>query len=394
MERFDIIIIGAGISGLSLAHYCGRSGMKTAVLEKTGRPGGALCSHRTEGFWFELGAHTCYNSYSALIGIIEEAGIRDRMIGREKVSFKMLVDNEVKSIPSQLRFHELFASAPRIFSLKKEGRSMESYYGRIVGMGNFDRVFAPAFNAVISQDARDFPAEMLFKKRRRRKDIMKKFTFDGGLQTITDSIAAEENIRFIAGADISSVAYDGKVFSVSSANAADYESEALAVAAPAFEAARLLQGPFPDVAAKLGTIRTEAVESMGVMVRKDAVTLPPFAGLIPVKDKFFSIVSRDTVRHPTFRGFTFHFKPDVMDRDAKLRKISAVLKTPLQALEGIAEKKNFIPSLRVGHGSIVGDIDRLLQGKPLFLAGNYFDGVAMEDCVSRSLSEFQRLKKG
>ncbi len=393
MERFDMIIIGAGISGLSLAHQCGRSGMKTAVLEKTARPGGALCSHRTENFWLELGAHTCYNSYRTLIGIIEEAGLRDRMVPRTKVSFKMLVDNEVKSIPSQLRFHELFASAPRIFTLKKEGRSMESYYGRIVGMGNFDRVFAPAFNAVISQEARDFPAEMLFKKRRRRKDIMKKFTFDGGLQTITDSIAAEENIRLIPGSEAGSVCYDGKVFSVPIAGGA-YESGALAIAAPVFEAARMLQAAFPEIAAKLANIRTEAVESMGVMVRKDAVTLPPFAGLIPVKDNFFSIVSRDTVPHPHFRGFTFHFKPGVLDRDEKLQKISAVLKTPLQALEGIAEKKNFIPSLRVGHSGIVSDIDRLIQGKPLLLAGNYFEGVAIEDCVSRSFNEFQRLKKG
>ena len=63
-------------------------------------------------------------------------------------------------------------------------------------------------------------------------------------------------------------------------------------------------------------------------------------------------------------------------------------------LEFIAEKENYIPSLRIGHPEIIAKVERLLAGKPLFLAGNYFRGVAIEDCVSRSLSEFQRLKKG
>lgn len=394
MEKFDIIVVGAGISGLSLAHYCARSGMKTAVLERSDRPGGAFHSHRVNDFWFELGAHTCYNTYGNLIGVLEGAGITGRMVPREKVSFKMLVGDEVKSIPSQLSFSELLHSVLHIFTLKKQGRSMESYYIRIVGLSNFERVFLPAFNAVISQESRDFPAEMLFKKRPKRKDILRKFSFDQGLQTVTDALSKEDNISIFTGVDIAFVSYDGKVYQVRTSDGQSFESGALCMATPVTEAARLLGGAFPDVAAKLQTIRTAPVESMGVMVKKDAVTLPPFAGLIPIKDSFFSVVSRDTVSHPTHRGFTFHFRPGMLERDAKIARIGAVLKVPGNALEGIAEKSNLIPSLRVGHDCLIGEVDRLIEGKQLLLCGNYFDGVAIEDCVSRSLSEFNRLKKG
>jgi UDP-galactopyranose mutase len=42
----------------------------------------------------------------------------------------------------------------------------------------------------------------------------------------------------------------------------------------------------------------------------------------------------------------------------------------------------------------VAEIDRLLQGQPLALTGNYFNGLAIEDCVLRSKAEWQRLAAG
>jgi oxygen-dependent protoporphyrinogen oxidase len=41
---------------------------------------------------------------------------------------------------------------------------------------------------------------------------------------------------------------------------------------------------------------------------------------------------------------------------------------------------------------LVRELDSLLAGKGLLLTGNYFIGLAIEDCVSRSLSEFRRLR--
>jgi oxygen-dependent protoporphyrinogen oxidase len=167
LKRYDLIVIGGGISGLSLAHYASRAGMKTLLLEKATEAGGCLRTMRQSGgFWLELGAHTCYNSYGNLIRIIEECGVRGRLLPRKKVPFMMFVDGRVKSIPSELDFFELICSAPRIFTLSKSGQTVGSYYSRIVGKRNFDRVIGPALSAVPSQRADDFPADMLFKKRK------------------------------------------------------------------------------------------------------------------------------------------------------------------------------------------------------------------------------------
>lgn len=397
MGKYDIIIIGAGISGLSLAHYCAEEGLKTLAIEKSERVGGTLHSHRFDdanGFWIEMGAHTCYNSYSNLIGIIEDCMILDRLVSRERVPFKMLVDGRIKSIPSQLNFLELLLSMPKIFSLKKEGQSVRSYYSKVLGNKNFEKVLSPALNAVISQDASDFPADMLFKKRTRRKDIIKKFTLTDGIQTITDSIAsAEQNIEILKDTEVLAVSFNNGSFQTITSNAT-YNSDSLAIAASASMAAKLLRDSFPQISESLASIRVNSIESVGVVVKKDLVaSIPPVAGIIPSSDSFYSVVSRDTVKHDSHRGFTFHFKPGILNNNAKLKRIAEVLGIKQSQIEHMAAKENFVPSLKVGHDALIAKIEQSISTTRLLLTGNYFDGMAIEDCVIRSLKEFLRLKK-
>ncbi|HEU0265867.1 MAG TPA: FAD-dependent oxidoreductase, partial [Geobacterales bacterium] len=155
MERAELVVIGAGISGLSFAHMASQRGITTLVLEKSDRAGGCFHSHRFLGpsaeFWLELGAHTCYNSYGSFIGVLEELHLTSALLPRQKVSFKMLIDGKLCSIPSQLNFFELACSLPRLLTQNKAASSVVDYYAPIVGRRNYERLFSPAFNAVLSQ---------------------------------------------------------------------------------------------------------------------------------------------------------------------------------------------------------------------------------------------------
>ncbi len=389
LKRYDLIVIGGGISGVSFAHYASKAGLKTLLIEKEAEAGGCLRTMRqVADFWLELGAHTCYNSYGNLIGIIEDCGAREKLQAREKVPFMMFVDGKVKSIPSELDFLELACSAPRIFTLAKSGMTVASYYSKIVGKKNFERVIGPALSAVPSQPADDFPADMLFKKRKRRKDIIKKFTMQKGLQTVADAVVSMGKIEVMTGTEVSAIETDGQSYRVSAAGRGEFVCDNLGLAVPPSAASVLLKRVLPDVAARLSEINIARVESVGVVVRKEAVGLPPFAGLIPVNDVFFSAVSRDTVSDPTDRGFTFHFRHS-LEPEKKMRRIAEVLGT--DKFEASSDNSAVLPSPRLGHEKIVSDIDRLIEGKRVFITGNFFSGLAIEDCVMRSSAEFRRL---
>jgi protoporphyrinogen oxidase len=390
MPQNDVIIIGGGISGMALAHYCAKKGLKPLVIEKNGRVGGSFHSFRSDDYWFELGAHSCYNSYGNLVGLLDDTGILDKIIKPGKAGYKLFCGGAVKSIMSQMSIPELLFSLPKMFSAKMDGETVKSYYSKIVGKNNFSRAISPMFNAVICQQANDFPADMLFKKRARRQDVIKKFGFPGGIQTITDSIAAEPAIETITDKDVKEISFNSGVFVVTTADGKSFESQRLALATPAQAASNLLVKSFPDLANKLAALKAESVETVGVIINKDETTLGPIAALAAADDIFYSFVSRDTFPDPKYRGFAFHFKAGAVSQEKKMELVARVLGT--KNFVQVVTAGHVIPSLRLGHKEKIAEIDGLIAGTHLMLTGNYFSGVAIEDCVSRSLQQSGRIK--
>lgn len=397
MADRDLLIIGAGISGLSMAHYAAAAGLNVLVLEREDRVGGCLHSHRfggeMDGFWLELGAHSGFNSYGNLLAILERVGLLGRLQRRVRVGFWLLVGGAVKSIPSQLYFPALALAPVRMLGLIKTGRTVAEYYGHIVGRRNYAAVFEPAFDAVICQPAGEFPADSLFQPRPRRKDVPRGFTLPGGLQTIADTLAGQTGFSVELGQSAREIQRDGKSWVVRT-DRGEYGARALCLATPVATATQLLRAPFSEVAGRLAEIEIAQVESIGVALPAARLSLPPVAGLIGRGEPFYSMVSRDTVPDAHWRGFTFHFRPGVLGEEQKLERIAQVLGIDQALLESgnVVSKLNQLPALRVGHGERATELNQALAGYRLALVGNYFSGVAIEDCVTRSRTEFERLR--
>jgi len=71
----DVVVVGAGISGLAAGFRLVRAGMRVAVLEASPRPGGALVTHEAAGFRFELGPNTVLESDPSLPALIRDCGL-------------------------------------------------------------------------------------------------------------------------------------------------------------------------------------------------------------------------------------------------------------------------------------------------------------------------------
>lgn len=68
----DIVVIGAGLTGLTLAYYLRKAGKKVVVVEKENRCGGAIRTFREEGFLFESGPNTGVLSSPELVMLFDD----------------------------------------------------------------------------------------------------------------------------------------------------------------------------------------------------------------------------------------------------------------------------------------------------------------------------------
>ena len=397
-NRCNLAVVGGGISGLGLAHLAAKTGCKPLVIEAAAQVGGCMHSHHfpeADGrFWVELGAHTCFNSYGNLLGMLEDLGRLDDLLPKQKLSYQLLTTNGLRKIPSELSFGELLVSLPRLFSLKKSVSTAEQYFGGIVGQRNFKRVLGPALDAVICQPAAEFPADALFRKKPRRKEIMRSFTAPGGLQTFPQLLAGQAGIEVRAGCAVTAIEPVDQGYLLRLADGSEIAADRLALAVAPDQAAELLDSILPAVAELVAQIQMAEIETVSVLVRANDLMLPPMAGIIAVSDDFYSAVARDPVPDANYRAFTFHFRPGRLDKVGKLVRIREVLGLNNADIESVVTRHNRLPALRLGHDRLIAELDAQLSGQPLAITGNWFSGVSIEDSLTRSASEFSRLFPG
>jgi oxygen-dependent protoporphyrinogen oxidase len=404
MGTHDVVVIGAGISGLTLAFEAAGAGRKVLVLEAEPRLGGCLATHRTaSGYWLELGAHTCYNSYYGFTELVDACGLRAAVLQRAKTHMRMLEGDALvpgSNMGMLLRLFswgELLQAAPQVIramtgNLPKEGETVYSYYARLVGRKNYGQVLGPMLSAVPSQSADAFPASMLFKTRStRRKEFPRSFTLQGGLQTFAEALASRPGVTALTGQPVAAVERTGEGFAVVTQAGERHLAPVVAVATTPGAAARLLRPAHPELAGQVARVKEAVVESLGFAVPAGKVAgLPVSTFIVPRDDVFYSVVTRDPVPDPAWRGFAFHFKPGLA-REAKLARAARLLGLAASDLEDVTERRAALPSPVLGHEEVVREIDRLSAGRRLCVTGNWFAGLSLEDCVERSRAEWRRV---
>ena len=214
MSKFDFIVAGSGISGMSFAHHMAAKGKTVLVLEKKSYAGGCLCTLRYEDFWLELGGHTVYNSYMSFIRSLRDLSCEDKFLPREKASFKMYNNGSIESLMKSLSKFEAALNIPKMFFMKKSGKSVREYYSAILGKNNYKNMFSPMLQAVISQDASDCPADMLLKKRERDDTAPRNFTLKNGMASFIESVACEDNITLKTDSEAVDIIYTDGVYNV------------------------------------------------------------------------------------------------------------------------------------------------------------------------------------
>ena len=150
---------------MAFAFRAAKEGRSVLVLERAPQLGGCLSSaRRPDGFWFELGAHSAYNSYAGFLEIAEATGVTRQLVerGPARARFGFLRGTEYHwltppKVLLQLNWLEAAAHAPLALFRGTREETVGDHFTHLVGARNFREVVSPFLAAVPSQSADGFP---------------------------------------------------------------------------------------------------------------------------------------------------------------------------------------------------------------------------------------------
>ncbi len=386
-KRYDIVIIGGGISGLSLAYFLAEMDREVLILEASERVGGAIKKLSHEDYAIDLGAHTAYNSYATLLELAEDTTAHTKLQGRAKQKYFFTTPSGLKKLISPLSFPQLFWNLARSFRTPKENKTVQEYYSKIIGKDNYNNFAQHFFKAVLCQQAEDYPAPFFLKRRpSKNKTFPKSFTFEKGMQTVVDTLKNHAKITIQNNVEIQTIKKEQGNFHIETPMGNLTVSD-IAFAAYTSEVSKLTKDIAPELSKQLATIPYKAVSSFGVILDKKTTKIRECAGLLTSTNDFTSIVSRDIAPNEKYRGFTIHSQGKIDEAVLEKRICKALNISPEQILKK-GYKNSYLPKLHKGHQDFLDTITTLIEATPnLYVTGNYFRGLSLEDCLFRSKSE-------
>jgi phytoene dehydrogenase-like protein len=100
-DKYDVVVIGAGIGGLTCGAFLAKEGLSVLVAEQHTKPGGCCVSFQRKGFTFDAGAGSLVGAERGgmLYNILEELGLKDDIEFIELAHLTRIVGSDY-NIPS------------------------------------------------------------------------------------------------------------------------------------------------------------------------------------------------------------------------------------------------------------------------------------------------------
>lgn len=187
-----VIVVGAGLAGLTAMHELSKKGFEVITLEKSDRAGGRMYCVRKQGYTMDAGAQWMLNGYDTLFKLIKETGLGDdimkmplrgaRILSGDKIyRFGLSPDPRVLSDPMKyLRstfniksMHELLRFSAHLLNRWKDltsitdhnlwdldSENFADFALRKSGREVFDNILQPAVSSPIFSDPEDIGAAM------------------------------------------------------------------------------------------------------------------------------------------------------------------------------------------------------------------------------------------
>src|SRR5262245_4368108 len=142
----DVIVIGAGISGLSCAWTLKKLGIEVQVVEATSRPGGVIHSERVDGYLIETGPNS-FQASAALFDLIDELELSDELLAADPHAPRYVyLNGRLRKFPfGPLTIGGMLRvlAAPLVRSKSPKDESVAQFFRRRFGTQVHDTLVAP-----------------------------------------------------------------------------------------------------------------------------------------------------------------------------------------------------------------------------------------------------------
>lgn len=449
-----IIIIGAGISGLSTAYWLKQSGVSTIVLESADHVGGTMRSEQRAGFLFEHGPNSFLNTQSATWAMVEGCGARHDLIAASTVAKTRLIHHNEQLVqvpaspPAFLKSPllsrngrlQLLAEPFRLQDGPQQEETLADFLDRRIGTEARQTLVDALVGGIYAGDTTSLSAEATFPSlvdaehhygsivigmvakmlsTQRRKRLGREMcSFRNGMQQLpahlADFIGQD---RIFTGAKSIALRKAGQGRYVTSATIngihRELDSDGIVIATPAYRAAALLEQWVPKSAVDaLTQIPYAPVQLVGLGYSNRHFAEEPPAGFgflvsrqssLPILGCIYSssvFPNRAPENHTmltVFLGGARDPKTAMMNEGELVDRATAAVRDTLHV--GGAPTETFvkrwdrgIPQFTLGHRNRVGAIRRATSAHHrLHLVGNYLDGVSMHDCIAGAQGVAERL---
>ena len=444
----SVAVIGAGLTGLTVAHSLRAAGLSVSVFEQAGRVGGNVHTTKESGFLIEHGPHTLLLPRATPWPLLEQIGLADRILKPDEAAKKRYIVRFGKALPmpaGPLDFAHTPLYSPRaklrvmLEPLSRRARdpdeTVADFVVRHLGPEFLDYALDPFVRGVYAGSAQElclrwaFPRMHELEKRHRSlvlgaiarkfaaargkiKWKTKTFSFAEGMGALPLALAdglTPQNLRL--GVSLEKIARTAGgqwqiVFSQRGEGCRAETFDAMAICVPAYN---LFEMPLPEtLLEKLAPLREVAYAKVAVVhqgFRRENVGHPldGFGVLVPSKEPFDILGT--LFASSTFAGrapeghvlLTTYIggrgRPELANIEENeqyrlvgrdLEKLLGVRGKPVYRRRFVYERA--IAQYRPGHGAVLeACVAAQAEFPGLFLAGNYRDGVAASAALTRGL---------
>jgi oxygen-dependent protoporphyrinogen oxidase len=448
-----IIVIGAGVSGLTVSYWLQKKGLDVEVFEAQNRAGGVIETLQEDGYLFEKGPNSFLDNEPATMTLTRELGIENELLRQSMRSNSryIFMKNKLHDVPmgpgeliktkllSGKSKRGLLLEGLRKSNRSKDDESLASFIRRRLGDELLQNMVTPFVSGVYAGDPEKLSLRSTFamlydlernhgsltrgaltKMFKKKKDTSEKkkprakhlCSFIDGMQTLTQAMADSLGDRLHLNAPIQNVTKTDSGFTIH-LDGDQVNADAVVVASPSYVVSKILHNVIPDSSAYLETIPYNALSVVGMGYSKDQIAFDcnGFGFLAPRNQGvriLGSIWSSSLFprRAPggqhcftVFIGGGLDPEAAALPDDELLAQIKTDLNTSVgctgePAIVKIFRWEKAIPQYPIGHHDKLELLQQELTSSPgLFCLGNYLEGISSNDCISNATEMADTVEK-